>query len=197
MDNEELDFLGAPWPKYEQAAKSHGLKILRLPMIEGSCPSTLTEVKDAILKVNVEINKGNNVLAHCRGGKKKTAKMKRILIIYVGVGRAGLFAACWLLENQLCSTVERAVGVLRERRSMKAIETYTQAEYLVRYSRAMHNIPFTENTELHIPSGIDNFTTPSLAVIAKLENYMIYDPATRVKDDFAATLPPQDTLTPS
>jgi protein-tyrosine phosphatase len=70
LDDTELDFLGASWPKYEAAAKAHGLQIIRLPMVEGGCPRTLSEVSEAVRRVNVEIYKGHNVLVHCRGGKK-------------------------------------------------------------------------------------------------------------------------------
>ncbi|KAI8969321.1 protein-tyrosine phosphatase-like protein, partial [Mycotypha africana] len=122
LDDKELAFLGAPWPKYAKAAKEHNLKVLRLPMVEGSCPNSLSEVKMIVEKVNAEIKEGYNVLAHCRGG----------------VGRAGLLAGCWMMENLLCKNVERAVSVLRQRRSIKAIETCIQAEYLVRYSVDVH-----------------------------------------------------------
>jgi hypothetical protein len=73
LDDNELDFLGAPWPKYEMAAKAHDITVIRLPMVEGGCPKTLSEVRHAVEAVNVEINKGNNVLAHCRGGIMKPA----------------------------------------------------------------------------------------------------------------------------
>lgn len=69
LDDNELDFLGAPWPKYEAAANIHQLKIIRLPMIEGRCPNTLDEIVDGIERVNNELSKGDNVLVHCRGGK--------------------------------------------------------------------------------------------------------------------------------
>lgn len=63
-----MDFLGASWPKYEMAARAQGLQIIRLPMIEGGCPQTLNEVREAVSRVNIEIYKGDNVLVHCRGG---------------------------------------------------------------------------------------------------------------------------------
>lgn len=61
--------LGSPWPEYKAAADTHDLNIIRLPMIEGRSPDTLEEVTEAIKKVNAELNKGDNVLVHCRGGK--------------------------------------------------------------------------------------------------------------------------------
>jgi hypothetical protein len=90
---------------------------------------------------------GESVLAHCRGG----------------VGRAGLVAACWALKLGLLgwletdpapapqkgeqqpqqqqahlrrdtlALVQRAISVLRARRSTKAIETYEQVRFLVEW----------------------------------------------------------------
>lgn len=51
-----------------------------------------------------------------------------------GVGRAGLFACCWLLKNLYCLSPERAIRFVRIRRSPKAIETMRQAEFIVQYA---------------------------------------------------------------
>ncbi|CAO3642370.1 unnamed protein product [Mucor fragilis] len=172
LDDTELEFLGAPWPKYEKAALAHDMKIIRLPMIEGGCPKTLSEVRNAVLQVNKEIYNGNNVLAHCRGG----------------VGRAGLFAGCWLLENLLCRSVERTVYILRERRSSKAIETYAQAEYLIRYAMALNHrlgLPFRATTTTDLSRDIpfeSESGSPSIPFIAKLENLTLVDPSL-IQDD--------------
>lgn len=180
-----MEYLGAPWAKYEMAAKAHKISIIRLPMIEGNCPKTLSEVRRAVIEVNKEINKGHNVLAHCRGGNlpKKENFYDFILTFCIGVGRAGLFAGCWLLENFLCRTVERAVYVLRERRSSKAIETYTQAEFLIRYAMSInqkYNLTFKGATitdlETQVPNDFEN-GLPSIPFIAKLENQILVDPA--------------------
>lgn len=68
LDDTELDFLGASWPRYEAAAKAQEMQIIRLPMVEGGCPQTLNEVKEAVDRVNQVVYKGGNVLVHCRGG---------------------------------------------------------------------------------------------------------------------------------
>ncbi|GAN05360.1 conserved hypothetical protein [Mucor ambiguus] len=180
LDDTELEFLGAPWPKYEKAALAHDMRIIRLPMVEGGCPKTLPEVRNAVLQVNKEIYNGNNVLAHCRGG----------------VGRAGLFAGCWLLENLLCRSVERTVHVLRERRSSKAIETYAQAEYLIRYAMALNHrlgLPFRATTTTDLSRNIpfeSESGSPSIPFIAKLENLVLVDPAL-IQDDL---LPVDETM---
>lgn len=69
----ELDYLGAPWPKYLEAATQNGMRVIRLPMIEGSCPETIQEMDAVIHMVNETIHKGENVLTHCRGGKLHNA----------------------------------------------------------------------------------------------------------------------------
>ncbi|KAI0000561.1 protein-tyrosine phosphatase-like protein [Russula vinacea] len=140
LDDEELEILGASWPDYSQAAQELGLDILRVPIPEGLAPASLS-LFDAHLTrlISVYTLAGIHVLAHCRGG----------------VGRAGLVACCWMLKLGLCGwasagdntepmdegrvrrdtleQVERAIGIVRRRRSLKAIETYEQVKFLVGY----------------------------------------------------------------
>jgi len=142
LDDEELELLGASWPDYSQAARELGLDILRIPIPEGLAPASLS-LFDAHLTrlISVYTLAGVHVLAHCRGG----------------VGRAGLVACCWMLKLGLCGwasnteayhpeaahegwvrrdtleQVERVIGIVRRRRSLKAIETYEQVKFLVGY----------------------------------------------------------------
>lgn len=120
----------------------------RIPMPEGLTPSSLTTFDEHVEKVirNYTL-KGVHVLAHCRAG----------------VGRAGLTACAWAikmgiagplpdLELQLSqlieegqdsqaicenarvmSTVERVICLIRRRRSIKAIETFEQVNFLASY----------------------------------------------------------------
>ncbi|KAI8989390.1 protein-tyrosine phosphatase-like protein [Pilobolus umbonatus] len=163
----ELDYLGASWPKYETAAKLHHMRVIRLPMNEGGCPDTIKEVKEAVDEVNGVIQKGESVLVHCRGG----------------VGRAGLFACCWLLENLLCTSVERAVSVLRQQRSPKAVETVKQVEYIITYYKDLRK---RLNITRSIPSSVSEndmdsipylrahpFAIPTMKMIAILEYEMM------------------------
>lgn len=119
----------------------------------------------------------------------------------LGVGRAGLFAGCWLLENLLCRSVERAVAVLRDRRSTKAIETYNQVEYLIRYSMALKHrlgIPFRKSTTADLsndsPYKFQN-GTPSIPFIARLENLVLVDPAL-IRDDYSPRTQPPSIIHP-
>lgn len=135
LDDDELEFLGAPWKEYSMAAANVGLDILRLPTPEGLAPLT-----PALLDVHLStvISKytlqGLSVLVHCRGG----------------VGRAGVVACCWMLKMGLCGwletdyggyplrrdtiqLVERALCVVRRQRSVKAVETYEQVKFIADY----------------------------------------------------------------
>ncbi|CAE6511209.1 unnamed protein product [Rhizoctonia solani] len=87
LDDDELEFLGAPWKEYQMYAREVGLDVLRLPMPEGLCPlsvQTMSEHMDQIIR-NYTLG-GKHVLAHCRGG----------------VGRAGLVACAWMLKLGIC-----------------------------------------------------------------------------------------------
>ncbi|CAG8488201.1 33961_t:CDS:2 [Racocetra persica] len=93
LNDEELAFLGVPWPKYCELAQKHNLQIIRIPMVEGGCPDTLDQMDQVVMQMDRHIQSGQRVLAHCRGG----------------VGRAGLVACCWLLKTQFCCDADRAI----------------------------------------------------------------------------------------
>lgn len=92
----------------------------------------------------------------------------------VGVGRAGLFAACWLLENMMCQSAERAVQFLREQRSPKAIETNQQAVYIIQYMQALKKrLGLRDRRTEHIQEPfVEQIcrTGPPISLISKMEN---------------------------
>lgn len=69
LNDAELGFLGAPWPRYYELALRHNIEIIRLPMLEGSCPHTIEEIDAAIDLATEKMKRGENVLTHCRGGE--------------------------------------------------------------------------------------------------------------------------------
>jgi hypothetical protein len=79
--------------------------------------------------------------------------------------------------------------VLRDRRSTKAIETYNQAEYLIRYSMALNHrlgLPFRKTTTTDLNQEIpyeSESGTPSIPFIAKLENLILVDPVL-IQDEY-------------
>jgi len=135
LDDEEMEFLGAPWDAYLGYASCFGLDVLRLPMPEGLAPLDCAALNNHLTHIVDDYTlKGIHVLVHCRGG----------------VGRAGLIACCWMLKLGMCGPIERAppptpgyvrrdalalvesaVRVVRVRRSLKAIETYEQVRFLI------------------------------------------------------------------
>ncbi|KAI9572082.1 protein-tyrosine phosphatase-like protein [Boletus coccyginus] len=156
LDDEELEFLvGISWIEYCQVAHREGLDVLRIPLPEGLAPLSPKSLDADLDRIIQRYSlQGISVLVHCRGG----------------VGRAGLFACCWMLKLGLCGwietdipvspvtttslagptetfrwdsetvvrrdtfqLVERAIEVVRRRRSVKAIETLEQVQFLVEY----------------------------------------------------------------
>jgi protein-tyrosine phosphatase len=138
LDDAELEFLGAPWHLYERAAKSIGISVLRIPTPEGLAPPSPASLDAHLTRIiDAYTLRGVPILVHCRGG----------------VGRAGVVACCWMLKLGLCGwlrdsleevpllagcvrhdtfdLVERVIGIARRRRSIKAIETYEQVQFLV------------------------------------------------------------------
>lgn len=127
IDNEELKFLGADWPKYSAAAKRCHIEVLRLPIAEGFPPATIAEAHALVKQIDERLMSGKNILIHCRGG----------------IGRAGVIACCLLLYKGLVRTPAHAVQLLRIRRSPKGIETPTQAAFLIDYTRWLHTLRAT------------------------------------------------------
>lgn len=131
LDDTELALLGAPWDEYSEVAAELGLVVYRLPILEGYAPSSPAQL-DALLArvISRHTLRGETVLCHCRGG----------------VGRAGLVGCCWIAkaglvelptsltdETETVRAVERLVEIMRRRRSVKAIETPAQVQFLLRF----------------------------------------------------------------
>lgn len=139
LSDVELAAIGVEWQQYLHEADRLGLDLIRVPMVEGNCPTSL-EILDTWLNEIIEhcTLKGVNVLIHCRGG----------------VGRAGTVAACWLIKmgfvDEYRSEAEKrhrghvwpsqeimwqCLQIVRLRRSSKAIETAEQASFVAQYGQ--------------------------------------------------------------
>lgn len=146
LDDEELEFLGIRWSDYVSSAHRAGMDILRIPLPEGLAPLSPQSLDESLTKlIDGYTLRGASILVHCRGG----------------LGRAGLVACCWALKIGLCGwinvdlsvspspgeadgmethvrrdtlqLVERAITVVRRRRSVKAVETLEQVRFLTEY----------------------------------------------------------------
>ncbi|KAJ3120778.1 hypothetical protein HK101_006882, partial [Irineochytrium annulatum] len=117
LNDAELSYLGAPWAKYRDAATKNGMDVIRIPIIEGSCPDSVEEVERVLEEIELRIKDGLNVLCHCRGG----------------IGRAGLIACCFLIRRGYVYSAARAIQYVRVRRSPKAIETQRQEDFIMAY----------------------------------------------------------------
>lgn len=69
LNDSELKFLGAPIDEYIEAATRHGVRVLRLPVIEGAAPDSIEEIEVILVEMEKVLSGGKNVLCHCRGGK--------------------------------------------------------------------------------------------------------------------------------
>ncbi|KAG9062763.1 hypothetical protein KI688_005069 [Linnemannia hyalina] len=83
-------------------------------MLEGSTPYSFAEMDLVLDRMDETAKKGQNVLAHCRGG----------------VGRAAVVACCWLLRLRYFKDHREVIGWVRAQRSPKAIETVEQAHFV-------------------------------------------------------------------
>ncbi|KAF9529298.1 protein-tyrosine phosphatase-like protein [Crepidotus variabilis] len=145
LDDDELDFLGAPWADYEYCANKIGMDVLRLPTPEGLPPISAAHLDGYLVDLIQQYSmKGRQILVHCRGG----------------VGRAGVIACCWLIRFGLCgwtsgqaadgtldtvAFVREVISLVRKRRSMKAIETYEQVKFLVEYVEYLRTFETKDN----------------------------------------------------
>jgi hypothetical protein len=69
LDDDEMEFLGAPWDAYLGYASCFGLDVLRLPMPEGLAPLDCAALNNHLTHIVDDYTlKGIHVLVHCRGG---------------------------------------------------------------------------------------------------------------------------------
>jgi protein-tyrosine phosphatase len=154
LDDEELGFLGLPWSIYESSARNMGIDISRVPTPEGLAPPNPASLDEILMDVirNYTLF-GIPVLVHCRGGVGRAGVIACCWLIKLGV--CGWFqrridkAAHSADDNnqmprlvvtgsgehaqEVLQYVGRVIGIVRARRSTKAVETYEQVKFLVEY----------------------------------------------------------------
>lgn len=105
---------------YGPLVEATGMELLLFPIIEMAPPDSLPLTKEFVRSIIVRLEKGENVAVHCRGG----------------VGRAGVIAACVLLEMGLARTGRRAIEEVRKLRCARAVESYRQERFVCDFALA-------------------------------------------------------------
>ena len=109
-------------------ARHFGIDTLRLQIQDGSVPRSLPMLASLVKQVATALERGRNVVVHCRGG----------------LGRAGLVTAAILIGHGL--DARRAMAEIRKTRP-GAIENRLQEEFVERFA--------SEWTALRSASGAD------------------------------------------
>jgi protein-tyrosine phosphatase len=91
-----------------------GFEIMHLPINDQKTPS-VQEVSDIINFISLKFVENKKILIHCVGG----------------LGRSGMIAACYLKSIGLNS--KDAIGIIREVRTVRAIETIEQETFVNEY----------------------------------------------------------------
>ncbi|KZV61765.1 hypothetical protein PENSPDRAFT_658661 [Peniophora sp. CONT] len=161
LDDAELSFLGAPWEEYVSEAGKLGISVLRIPVPEGLAPVAVGHDAEGEEKALADFDenlarvldgwtlRGAAVLVHCRGGVGRAGLIACCWAIRLGLcgplppivptSPSHTLAASpgrmkrVRMDMTTMRVVEQAIGVVRRRRSLKAVETAEQVSFLVRY----------------------------------------------------------------
>lgn len=106
---------------YASVVESSGLELLLFPIIEMAPPESLPLTREFVKSIVQRLEKGDHVAVHCRGG----------------VGRAGVIAACVLLELGLARTGRRAIEQVRRLRCKQAVESYRQERFVCDFAKVI------------------------------------------------------------
>lgn len=106
---------------YTATVVSSGLDLLVFPIVEMAPPDSVALTREFVHTIVDKLGKGENVAVHCRGG----------------VGRAGVIAACVLLELGLATSGRGAIEQVRRLRCRQAIESYRQEKFVVQFAKSI------------------------------------------------------------
>jgi ADP-ribosylglycohydrolase len=115
LGDAELDLLGIP--DYPAVARACGMRICRLPVVDGGVPENADDVVRLVRAVIASLENGETVVVHCRAG----------------LGRSGLFAGCCLVA--LGHGSDEAIRIARAARP-GAVETPDQSRFVEHFARA-------------------------------------------------------------
>ncbi|KAJ4468235.1 hypothetical protein J3R30DRAFT_1686976 [Lentinula aciculospora] len=170
LDDTELEFLGAPWPEYQAATNKLGLDVLRLPTPEGLAPALSPALLDKELATLIQSYtlRGIPVLVHCRGGVGRAGVISACWILKLGLcgwlndasssvismskssssatDGANMPLLQSLLKQDTLELVEKVIAVVRRRRSVKAVETYEQVQFLVDFIEHLRTLQHRKST---------------------------------------------------
>ncbi|MFO0727083.1 MAG: cyclin-dependent kinase inhibitor 3 family protein [Myxococcota bacterium] len=113
LEDHELVSLGVP--NLVAEAEKRGIKVVRFPIPDLSAPKDVAKTKALVKELAAQLEAGDNVVVHCRGGN----------------GRTGLIATCILEE--LGMTPSQALKGVRSVRP-NAVETDIQESFVNNFS---------------------------------------------------------------
>jgi protein-tyrosine phosphatase len=114
VEDHELERWGSP--AIVELAVEQGVRIERWPMIDGTAPGTIAEMRDIIASINRARDAGDVAVA-CVGG----------------VGRTGTVVACALVSAGM--TAANSIAEVRRVRHPTAVETADQVAFVEAFAR--------------------------------------------------------------
>ena len=120
LNDYEIRSIGCDVKKYEQACINNEIELFKYPIIEMAPPEDIEKFhNDVVVKVLAQMAKGNNVLAHCRGG----------------IGRAGLLACCiaTILLGDEFKSAKDVIAYVRSKRDRRCVESRKQEDFVSKY----------------------------------------------------------------
>lgn len=130
LSDAELRSLGVD-RNYAKIVQSHGLQLLRLPIVEMFAPDSMALAQSVLNELLHLVEGGQSAVIHCRGG----------------VGRAGMLGACLLLLLGEARSSLEAIALVRKRRCKTAVESRSQETFVHRFAETLKQAEDHEEEE--------------------------------------------------